>query len=259
MITNFKKYSRSDDIKLLIKIILAFLLVAWLCSPPGNKILQVCFLGNNTKLFMTKMFNNNATKEYLVYRNNAVYLAKMYPKDKKKAISEINKAIAVLPTYANEKDLLSLYKDRAYIKLYIGDYRGALSDFINSKNIEFNDNLTVAMLFKEMGNYKEALKYCNDILDTDSTAYAGFACLADIYNSLDRPDISIRLWDLAIDRRKNNARAYADRAMVKKSIGDFEGYEQDLKKAREYSPNINIEDSITHNALHPKILTLTIK
>ena len=258
MIINMQK-SRKNDAKIIAWIIIGFLFVAWLCTPPGNKFLQVCFWGNNTKLFIAKLTNKDAATEYIFHRNNAIYLAKMYPNDKKKALIEIDRAIRTIPTYAPEADLYALYKDRAYINLFLGNYRASLSDFINSKNITFNDNLTVAMLFKEVGNYKEAQKYCNEILNYDSTAYAGFACLADLYTNVGKPEVAIRIWDLAIDRRPNNPRAYADRANIKKSIGDFAGYESDLKKAKEYSPTINLTESITYDALHPKVLILSIR
>ena len=42
-------------------------------------------------------------------------------------------------------------------------------------------------------------------------------------------------------------------------MGDLEGYNSDVAKAKEYSPTINIEESLTYDVLHPKILTLTIK
>ena len=48
MITNFQKQSRKDDVKLLVWIVVGFLFIAWFCSPPGNKLLQLCFWGNNT-------------------------------------------------------------------------------------------------------------------------------------------------------------------------------------------------------------------
>ena len=258
MITNFQKQSRKDDMKLLTYIIIGFLFVAWLCTPPGNKFLQLCFWGNNTKLLISKITNSDANKEYLFYRNNAVYLAKMYPK-KNIAIKEMDKAIEALPTYAPEAELKSLYKDRACIKMFLGDYKGALNDFINSGKIDFQDNLKVAMLFKLAGNYREAVSYCNAILNADSTAYAGFACLADIYNTAGRPDTAIKIWDLAIDRRPNNPRAYADRALLKQKIGDISGYEADVAKAKEFLPTIDLNDSIIEETLHPKILTLTIR
>ena len=55
MITNFQKQSRKDDVKLLVWIVVGFLFIAWFCSPPGNKLLQLCFWGNNTKYFITKL------------------------------------------------------------------------------------------------------------------------------------------------------------------------------------------------------------
>ena len=45
-IQNFKVGNRKDDIKLLMKLIFVFIIVAWLCTPPGNKILQICFVYN---------------------------------------------------------------------------------------------------------------------------------------------------------------------------------------------------------------------
>lgn len=259
MITNFnKKQSRKDDIKLLVWIIFGFLFVAWICSPPGNKFLQLCFWGNNTKYFISKIFRGNNSTEYMFHRNNAVYLAKMYP-DRKTALTEMNKAIQTLPSYASEQELKSLYKDRAEIRLFLGDQKGALGDFINSGDISFTDNLKVALLYRVAGNYREAISYCNAMLNQDPFAYAGFACLADIYTSVGRPDVALNVWNLAIDRKNNNPRAYADRALVKKSMGDQMGYESDMKIAKEYSPALDENDSIIDDTLHPKILALNIK
>lgn len=258
MITNFRKTSRKDDAKLLTWIICGFLFVAWLCTPPGNKFLQVCFWGNNTQLFISKLTHNSDASEYLFHRNNAVYLAKMY-QNKKKALDEINKSIQTFPSYLPEAELKSLYKDRAEIRLMAGDYKGALNDYINCDDIQFNDNLKVAMLFKEQGNYREAMSFCNRIIEADSTAYAGFACLSDLYVNIGRYDVALKVWNLSIDRRANNPKAYAERAKIKKLMGDLEGYNSDVAKAKEYSPTINIEESLTYDVLHPKILTLTIK
>lgn len=258
MITNFQKQSRKDDTKLLIWVIVIFLLVGWFCTPPGNKFLQLCFWGNNTKFFISRITGNSKDTEYIFHRNNAIYLAKMYPK-RKTALVEMDKSIKTLPNFASEAELKGLYKDRAEIKLFLGDYKGALNDFINSDMITFNDSLKVAMLFKLSGNYREALSHCNNILNKDSSAYAGFACIAEIYNSVDRPDVALRVWDLAIDRNKNNPRAYVDRAMVKKAMGDLEGYNKDIKTAKEYLPSIDTESSIIDETLHPKMLTLAIR
>ena len=258
MINNFKTTTRKDDIRLITWIVAIFLFVTWLCTPPGNKFLQVCFWGNNTKLFISKIFHDSNSTEYLFHRNNAVYLAKMY-KDKKTALKEMDRAIQTLPTYAQESELQSLYRDRAIIRMSACDYSGALSDFMNSGDISFTDNLKVALLYKLAGNYKEAMSYCNRIIELDSTAYSGYACIADLYTSLGKHNSALKVWNLAIDRRKNNARAYVDRAKVKKLLGDLEGYEEDIKIAKEYLPSIDIEESLIEETLHPRILTLTIK
>lgn len=258
MITNFKKQSRKDDVILLTWVVVILLLVVWFIIPPRNKFTQICFWGNNAKFFFAKMIGTSASTEYIFHRNNAIYLARMNPK-KTIALKEMDKAVQTLPSYASDKELRSLYKDRAEIKLFLGDYKGALNDFVNSDMITFNDSLKVAMLFKLAGNYKEALSYCNNILNKDNSAYAGFACIADIYTSVGRPDVALKVWDLAIDRNKNNPRAYADRALIKKAMGDMEGYNNDIKIAKEYSPALNIEDSIIEDALHPKMLILDIR
>lgn len=258
MITNMKKQNRKDDLVLLTWVAVILLLVVWFIVPPRNKFAQLGFWGNNTKFFFAKMIGTSASTEYIFHRNNAIYLARMNPK-KMIALKEMDKAVQTLPSYASDKELRSLYKDRAEIKLFLGDYKGALNDFVNSDMITFNDSLKVAMLFKLAGNYKAALSYCNNILSKDVKAYAGFACLADIYNSANRPDVALKVWDLAIDRNKNNPRAYADRALIKKAMGDMEGYNNDIKIAKEYSPALNIEDSIIEDALHPKMLILDIR
>lgn len=258
MINNFQPQNKKNDIKFLLWIVLGFLFVAWLCTPPGNKFLQICFWGNNTKFLISKVTHNAEATEYIFHRNNAVYLAKMY-KNKKKALKEMDRAIETIPTYIANSELESLYKDRANIRLMAGDYKGALNDFLNSGKIDFTDYLKVAMLFKEGGNYRAAMSYCNAILDIDNTAYAGYACLSELYTSINRPDLALNVWNLAVDRKPNLARGYVDRAFVKKQLGDLEGYNKDIAKAKEVSPTINIEESIIEDTLHPKILTLTIR
>ncbi len=257
--SNYDKKNRKDDIKLLAIIIGVFLLVAWLCSPPGNKFLQICFWGNNTKLFVAKMLNSNSTTEYMFYRNNAVYLAKMFPKDKRKAMREINKAIATIPAYVSDNELQELYKDRAYIELFYGDYTSSLSDFMRSGDISFKEYFPVAMLFNQKGDYRQALSFCNSILNLDQSAYAGFVCLSEVYSSAGHPEISLKVWNLAIDRKPNNSKFYIERANVKRSLGLVTEAEDDIAKAKEYSPTMNTESSLVKDTLKPKILPLTIK
>ena len=66
-------------------------------------------------------------------------------------------------------------------------------------------------------------------------------------------------WNYAPDADySNNPKSFIDRAKIKKKIGDISGYTQDIEKAKEFSPTIDLEESITYDALHPKMLTLTI-
>ena len=183
----------------------------------------------------------------------------MYPKDINKALKEMDKAITTIPNYVSEKELQLLYKDRANIELYAGMYEKALSDFVRSEMIDFNDYLKVALLYKEVGNYREALSYCNAILNVDSTAYAGYACLADIYVSAGRPDVAIRVWDLAIDRKPNNARQYVDRGKLKQSMGYPQEADKDFAIAKESLHTIDMNSSIIEETLHPKVLMLSIQ
>lgn len=256
-ISNFKKASRKDDIRILSIIVFCFLMIVWFCTPPGNKFLQVCFWGHNTKHFFAKILKPEEVSEYKYHRNKAVYLAKMEMKED--ALKEMDKAIMSIPAYVPQSELESLYRDRAYIRMYVGDLQGALSDFCNSGKISFNDNLKMALLLKENGDYKNAMSYCNAILQLDTTAYAGYACLADLYESFNRPDMAIRVWELAISRKQNNARFYVDLAKLYKSIGDYDKYELYIAQAKQYSAMINEDESLIEDTLHPKVLYLSIK
>lgn len=246
---------RKDDLKLLICIILGFLFVAWLCTPPGNKLLQLCFWGNNTKMFFAKSTEN----EYIFHRNNAVYLAKLYPNDKKKTIKEMDKAIQSIPSNTKESEFLRLYRERAYINIYIGNYSAALNDFLRSGEIEFNDYLKMALLLKENGNYRYAEKYCNAILNQNPLAYAGYACLSEVYIAAGQPETALNIWILALDRKNNYPRFLIERAKVKKLLGDEKGYEEDINKAKTFDKYIDVEYSIINDTLKPKKLLLDIR
>ena len=259
MISNFNntKNKKNEDLKFLLTVTFVFIFVAWLCTPPGNKLIQICFWGNNTKMFIAKLTGQDETKEYIFHRNNAVYLAKMYPKNRKRAISEIDKAIKLAPSYLPDKDMQNLYKDRANIYLFLGEHKKALDDFLRAGDVDFSDYLKMALLFEKVGNYKAAANYCNAILNQDSSAYAGYACLADVYNNIGKPEVSLRVWDLAIDRN-TTPKAYIDRAQIKKSLGDIHGYNEDMLTAKKYFHNINTTTSLIDETLHPKVLTLGI-
>lgn len=257
MIKNLKPETKKNDAKILAWVIIGFLFVVWLCTPPGNKFMQVCFWGNNTQFMIAKLQNKDETTAYKFYRNNAIYLAKMDMK--KKALAEMDTAIKSLPAYMPDGTLESLYRDSAQLKLFYQDYRGALNDYTKVKNLEFNDYFKLAMLYKVNGNNKYAVQYCNKIISIDSTAYAGYLCLADVYAGIGRADASVRIFDLLIDRVPNRAKYYADRANYKLIIGDKRGNFEDMEKAKELAPHMNFNTSLVKETLEPKVLTLTVK
>ncbi len=257
MITNLSKKNRKDDIKLLSIIIAGFLFVVWLCTPPGNKIAQLAFYGNKTQFFVAKLTKpQSELNEWIFHRNNAVYLARMERKNH--SLQEMDNAIKTFPSYGSDSDLNRLYQERAQLKMFYGDYDSALNDYLRVPEPELQDKFRIALLYKNKRLYKDALSYCNEILNIDSTAYVGYVCVADIYASVGRYSSSVRVFDLLIDKTSNRARYYADRAVYKKKAGDLEGYDADMKKAKELSPNVKEESELIEDTLKPKILTMTI-
>lgn len=253
-----KKKSVNDNV-IIMWIVIGFAFVVWLCTPPGNKFLQFCFWGSHTQYAIAKITNPGSVKEYKYHRNNAVYLAKLYP-NRKDALKEIDLAIGTAPNFLTENEMNTLYKERARIRLFLGEYEGALSDYIKSKDTGFNyeDTINMAILFKNAGDYRDAAKYCNKILNIESTAYIGFACLADIYNTLGRSDVALKVWDLAIDR-KESGKFYLERAKIKKLLGDTVGYNEDMEVAKQRLGRFDEdESSISETTLHPKVLNLDI-
>lgn len=257
MITNFSKQNRKDDAKALTTIVLVFLFVAWLCTPPGNKFAQIALYGHRTQFLVAKLTKPaSELNEWLYHRNNAIYLTQM--DNEKDALREIDKAIIEFPSYVSEDRLLELYADRAKIRLYFKDYKGALSDYTKIKNLSINDDLRVAMLLKKIGNPKFALSYCTEILNAEPSAYIGYACIADIYASVGKYDSAIKVFDLLIDKKGGRALYYADRAKYKELNGDISGYNADMNTARELAPHTNLESTVLKNALSPKTLEFRI-
>lgn len=257
MITNYNVKQRKEDVKILTIIISVFMFIVWLCTPPGNKFAQLCFYGNNTQFFIAKLTKTkNELNEWVYHRNNAVYLARM--EYKSESLQEMNKAVKTVPNYISDREMSALYNDRANLRLFWGEYKEALDDFLRVNDPNLTERLKIALLFKEIGNKKKALSYCNSIVNTDPRAYAGYACMADIYASAGKYDVSVRIYDLLIDRVNSRARYYADRAFYKKQCGDIEGYQADIEKAKEISPMFEEKITILEETINPKRLTLTI-
>ena len=257
MITNFNKIDRKNDIKILSMIILGFCFVAWLCSPPGNKVAQLCFYGNNTRFIIAKLTKSSQDlNEWIFHRNNAIYLTRM--ERKSASLIEMDKSIMTAPNYMSDKELAKLYSERGEIRLFWGEYKPALDDYLRLQDPGLLDCFKIALLYKQIGNNRYALSYCNRIVNIDPNAYIGYACIADIYAGAGYYSTSVKIYDLLIDRAKNRAQYYVDRAAYKKKCGDIEGYNEDIKKAKELSPMLNTEFSIIEDTLNPKQLTLAV-
>lgn len=257
MITNFHEKNRKDDIKILSTIIAIFLFVVWLCTPPGNKFAQVCFYGNNTQFLIAKLTKTKEElNEWIYHRNNAVYLARMERKEA--SLTEMNQAVRTVPNFISEQELSNLYSDRGDLRLFWGENKQALDDFLRVNNPNITDRFKIALLYKEIGNNKYALSYCNSIINQDSSAYVGYACIADVYAGVGKFDTAIRVYDLLIDKKPNRARYYADRAQYKNLNGDTEGYKADMQKAKDLSPMIAPNPTIFEDTLRPKKLKLAI-
>lgn len=257
MITNLnKKKQKKNDSKVIGGIIFIFLFLVWICTPPGNKFMQLCFLGNNTKFMIAKITNKDETTAHKFYRNNAIYLVKMDMQ--KQALKEIDKAINAYPAYMSEAGLEKLYKDRAQIKIFCHDYKGALSDYLKVTNLDFTDKFKLAMLFKVNGKNKHAMQTCNNIITFDPSAYSGYLCVAEVYAGIGRYESSVNTLNLLIDKFPRRGKYYADRANYKKLAGDIAGYEADIAKAKELTPRVDLESSLVEDTLNPKKLNLPI-
>ena len=256
MVTNFKKYTRKDDITFLTRVILIFLFIVWLCTPPGNKFIQLCFWGNNTRLAIAKVTNNAETTEWLFHRNNAVYLMQM--DNKKSALREINTAIRIVPTYISEDKVEQLYKDKALISIYFKEHKEALSEYVKLNKTDIYDDLRIAMLYKKNGHLKTAMSYCNDLLSKNSSMYAGYACAADVYGAAGRYDVSVRLLDMLVDKHPNRGSYYMERAYYKKAMGDLPAYNDDVGKAIELGVKTDKFELFTESLLNPKQIKLKI-
>ncbi|MCQ2739707.1 MAG: hypothetical protein MJ237_05715 [bacterium] len=245
-----------NNLKIL-RIVAIILFVIYIAIPPYNKIAQIGYCYNNFSMLYSQLIDSQVQEEYMFHRNNAVYLARM--NSKRSALREIDRAIALAPSIIQEQKMQELYADRAEIRLYFKEYKGALDDYLKLNNLNMTENLKVAMILKQLDKKKMALSYCNNILSIDINAYAGYSCIADLYASVGKYNVSVAVFDLLIDRVPNRAKYYTERAMYKKLCRDLEGYEADLKIAHDLSPVQSDVVPIAEAVLEPKNVDLKIE
>lgn len=255
MINNFSDEKKDRKTFAILAVIVVFML--WFFISPSARFSQFLYCGNNIKHFFSKLFSQSSVlDDYEFYKKNAKYLAGM--NSAKRALVEIDKAINCMPTSVSDSEVDNMYKNRAAIKLYLANYKGALDDLTKVSQPTIDDLFKIALLFKTNGNNRKALSYCNKIFEKDLYAYSAYACVADIYAGVGRNESSVMIYDLLIDRSPNKARYYADRAFYKRLYGDKKGAEKDIAKARELSPGISEDVVIIKEALHPDKINLSI-
>lgn len=235
-IQNFKVGNRKDDIKLLSIIVMAFLVVLWLATPPGNKFIQVCFWGHNVQYVVTRIVDKNATEEYKFYWKNALYLAKM---NDKRALTMMDRAIETMPAYLYERDVQNMYLDRAKIRCMFKDYIGSLNDYFKSTSLSNDDILRIALMFKMQNKNSLAVSYCNKLLNYELGFQSGCACIADVYASAGKVSQSIKLYDYLVTKDPDEANYYFVRAQYKKIKGDKIGERNDLYLAKLKDPDVD--------------------
>lgn len=236
----------------LILIIITISVFTWLILPPKNKTKQVLYSAHSLYSNILKLTGNTVNKEYLIHRNNAVYIVNLYPKNSEKidiALREIDLAFRIFPSNGSENERKQLYKDRAYIKYYAGKYASAIDDFLLADSAEYNDILHLAVLYNKTNQYDKAYDLCTKLVNIDEHLYQGYACLASIRH-IKKDSISpIDTMTLAIDNKAYNPYAYLERAMYKKLNNDIAGANEDIEKAKEQSPTINTHDTL-ENIMH---------
>lgn len=248
----------NDDKKSMFFLIAIAILCVWFLSAPAKRLAELGMLNNQVRFRYAQLTHQKFPEEYVFHRNNAVFLVQMNnPIRTKHAIMEMDKSISTVPDYVPSNIVQGLYKDRAYIKLFAGDKKGALDDLLLSGDLNINDNLKVASLLTEREVYGLAKKHCHNILKENDTAISGYICLSYVYEKSGRPQSALRIYNYAIDKKRpNNPKLYVERALLKQRINDFNGYNEDIAIAKNLSPSIDTKLSMMEDAIHPMSVNL---
>ena len=252
-----KKIIKNDK-KCMYYLIAVVILCIWFLSSPTKRLAELGMTNNTIRFKYAQLTHQKFPEEYVFHRNNAVYLVKMNsPIRTKHAILEMDKSISTVPDYVPPQLVQGLYKDRAYIKLYAGDKKGALDDLLLSGNLNINDNLKAASLLTEKEVYGVARKHCQNILKENDNAISGYICMSYVYEKAGKPQSALKIYNYAIDKKKpNNPKLYVERALLKQRTNDFIGYNEDIAIAKNLSPNIDTKISMMEEVIHPTSINL---
>ena len=252
-----KKEMVKDEKKNKVGFIIVAIFLAWLIAPfGGNKFIQLSYMSYNVVHFIMQKLNITKVPDYIYFRNKAVYLAKISPDKPERAYKELDKAIELLSE--NENELDKIYRDKAQIRLFLGDKKGALEDLELINSPEAIDTYMMGLLYADKRNFEEADDYCRQTISKSYQTMIGYVCLANIQEKLGNINGAIGYYNLAIER-SNNPKAYVERANLKRKLQDINGAQQDLESAKELSPYVDENLSIVGDVINPKTLTLNIK
>ena len=250
-----------DDRKFLGFMIFLIIVNIWFFTAPSRRMTQIGLLCNSIKYKQAQLSNDNSLQEYMYHRNNAAYLVKLNNKRRTlHAIKEMDMAINTVPEYVSPEVVQGLYKDRAYIKLFAGDKKGALDDLLLSGNLDINDNMKAAALLIDRQAYSLARKHCMNIINENNAAIAGYVCLSRVYEQAGKLNSARKIYDYAIETKKPaNPKLYAERALFRHRTNDFKGYDEDVAIAKKLSSSVNLEISMMEDAINPKEINLVLQ
>ncbi|MCQ2754637.1 MAG: hypothetical protein MJ231_06285 [bacterium] len=257
MLSNSSNKNKKDDLVLLFLLLFAAIFIIWNVTSWGKQLDQIAFVFHKIQHKYMLIVNRDTVEEYKYYRNNAVLFARL--KDKTRAYEEIDKAFKTVPHYIKDEVDNSLYRDKAQIETWFGDYKLAISDYARvSDQLSILDKCKMGILFGYIGNKRYAVKFCNDALQQDPNYYLAWACMADVYASVGKYDVAVKLYDYFIDNSQSkSARYYMDRAYYKEKSGDKLGHDDDVAQAHKLNPMMKEDVTIIADTMRPpKGLTL---
>ena len=207
----------------------------WLFWPNNNGFIKLSYYADNFVYSILKITHITKVPEYIHYRNNAVYLAKMYPKKPAPALKAMDRAIAAVPADLADTQLSNLYRESAVLKLYYNDKSGALTDFLSAKVLKDTDYLSMAVLLADESRYDEADSKCNELLAKNNNVISGHICQAYVYEKSGDIESAKQIYDSLVESRPNSEIVYIERASFKKRIDDQKGAEEDFNTAQKHS------------------------
>ena len=220
-------------------IIIAIFMI-WLFFPNNNSFIKLSYLFDNIVYQCARITHANVKPGFIHHRNNAISLAKAYPKKASRSLKEMDKAIKTTPT--GSAYVKKLHRERALIKLYYGDKAGALEDYKLADELKAEDTLRVGILLADASKFSEAAGYCEKIINYNDEVVSGYICLSYVYEKAGYMDAAIHIYDLLAGLKPDNYMVYKERALLKQRMGDTDGAEEDFKKAKEIFPLFNKND-----------------